>query len=118
MANRLVSHVGDVDAGRATRFARFRIARVSHSARQTVHSSRQMTERAVQVFSKHDCGLPSLRDFSSPETALRPLLEELVTLHEHQITSTRKLVVYLSENNFTLDHLQYLAEWLAEKGLN
>ncbi len=77
-----------------------------------------MTERHVQVFSKHGCGLPSLRDSSSPETSLRPLLEELFTFHEHRITSTRKLVVGLSENNFTLVHLQYFAVWLAEKGLH
>ena len=83
-----------------------------------LHSSRQMTERRVQVFSKHACGLPSLRDSSSPETSLRPLLEELVIFYERQITSTRKLVVDLSENNFTLDHLHYFAVWLSEKGLH
>ena len=77
-----------------------------------------MTEGRVQVFSKHGCDLPSLRDSSSPETALRPSLEELVTFHEHGITSTRRLVVDLSENNFTLDHLQYFAAWLAKKGLH
>jgi hypothetical protein len=77
-----------------------------------------MAERQVQIFSKHCCGLPSLRDSSSPKTSLRPLFEELVTFYESAVTSPRKLVVNLSENNFTLEHLKCFAKWLSEKGLH
>lgn len=77
-----------------------------------------MAERHVQVFSKHCCGLPSLRHSSSPETSLRPLLDELLTFYECSVTALDKLVVDLSENNFTLEHLQYFAIWLEEKQLH
>ncbi len=77
-----------------------------------------MAERQVQIFSKHCCGLPSRRDSSSPETSLRPLFEELITFYAHAVTSPRKLVVDLSENNFALEHLQCFAEWLSEKGMH
>ncbi len=77
-----------------------------------------MVERQVQIFPKHRCGLPSRRDESSPETSLRPLFDELITFYAHAVTSPRKLVVDLAENNFALERLQCFVEWLSEQGMH
>ena len=76
-----------------------------------------MVESQVQVFSKHACGIPSVLDSSLPETSLRPVLDELGAFYERSVTSPRKLVIDLSENNFTLHHLKYFANWLSDRGL-
>ncbi len=73
----------------------------------------------LTVFSKSSCGLPSVFDSASPECSLGPGLEELATAYDSSSKTSRcKLVVDFSENNFTLDHVKDLADWLSNKGVH
>lgn len=55
-------------------------------------------------FSEHSCGLPSVFDLAPPEGSLRPVLKELADVYK--ASDAHRLVVDLSENNFTTKHLE------------
>lgn len=65
--------------------------------------------------SKHSCGLPSVFDSAPPEVSLRPVLKELADVYK--ASDAHKLVVDLSENNLTTEHLKYFAQWLSNKDM-
>lgn len=67
------------------------------------------------LFSRRGCGLPSVFDQRAPEEALSAVLKELMT--ECVASTPYNLVVDLSENNLTLDHVRYLASWLCKEDL-
>lgn len=67
------------------------------------------------VFSKHSCGLPSVFDSAPPELSLRPVLKELADVYK---ADPHRLVVDVSENNFTTEHLKYFAQWLSDNDMH
>ena len=75
---------------------------------------RQMAKHPV--FSKHSCGLPSVFDSAPPEMSLRPVLQELADVYK--ASDPHSLVVDLSENNFTTEHLKYFAQWLLNNDMH
>ena len=68
-----------------------------------------------QLFSRRCCGLPSVFDERAPEEALRAVLIELAT--ECVTKSPHNLVVDFSENNLTVAHIRYLADWLSQNDI-
>ena len=68
------------------------------------------------AFSKHSCGLPSVFDSAPPEMSLRPVLQELADVCK--ASDPHSLVVDLSENNFTTEHLRYFAQWLSDNDMH
>lgn len=68
------------------------------------------------VFSKHSCGLPSVFDSAPPKVSLRPVLKELADAYK--ASDAHRLVVDLSENNFTTEHLKYFAQWLSDNDMH
>lgn len=57
------------------------------------------------VFSKHACGVPSVFHSAPPEASLRIVLQELTDVYK--AVDAYRLVVDLSENNFTTEYIKY-----------
>ena len=68
------------------------------------------------VFFRQACNLPSVFDSATPEVSLRSTLLELADVYK--ASGPHRLVVDLSENNFTTEHFNHFAQWLPDNDMH
>ncbi len=71
---------------------------------------------AIQLFRRAHKNVPPLIPNQPPEDALRPTLLELAEFYRKHVLifpkASRRLVCDFSNNNFSLQHVEALAQWL------